>query len=76
MRMQIDELLVAGTVNTEFESQDLTIAGEMIDDSAIITISSPVTSATVIKDNIIACKVRPAFGIPVTLHHVNSALTH
>ena len=73
MLPQIDELLVAGTVKTEFESQDLTIAGEMIDDSAIITISSPVTSANVIKDNIIACKVNPLPCLPASLHPVDSA---
>jgi len=69
LAVQIDELLVAGTVKTQYGFQPLTIAGEMIDDTALITISSPVTSANVIKDNIIACKVPPLSTQYRTLKH-------
>jgi hypothetical protein len=72
---QIDELLVAGVVKTQYEFQPLTIAAELIDDDALITISSPVTSANVIKEDIIACKVGSLTALLFAWPHPHAELS-
>ena len=60
----MEELIVAGTVHTQYNFEPLTVAAEAIDAEQLVEISSPINTANVIKDDIEACKVTSALLPP------------
>ena len=55
----MEEMIVAGTVKTQYLFEPLRVMAEAVEDEALVTIFSPINSANVIKEDIKACKVQP-----------------
>ena len=55
--LQVEELIIAGTVKTQYKFEPLTVTAEAVQNEQLVEISSPINIAHVIMDDIKACKV-------------------
>ena len=56
--MQVDNLIEAKTVKTQYNFSPLTITSDTIGNETLVEVSTPLATANIVIGDVVACKVR------------------